>query len=74
MEVSSHPAEVWKTKTSSRSKPLPKLLQEVDFENTPKIPCSDTEFSRVLGGGIVPGSLVLIGGEPGIALSMCTTW
>lgn len=69
VEVSSHPAEVWKTKTSSRSKPQPKLLQEVDFENTPKIPCSDTEFSRVLGGGIVPGSLVLIGGEPGIGKS-----
>jgi DNA repair protein RadA/Sms len=47
----------------------PKLLAEVTFENTPKLICSDPEFNRVLGGGIVPGSLVLIGGEPGIGKS-----
>jgi DNA repair protein RadA/Sms len=41
----------------------------VTFENTPKLICSDPEFNRVLGGGIVPGSLVLIGGEPGIGKS-----
>jgi len=69
VEVSSHPAEIWKSPSQSRSKPQPKLLQEVDFESLPKIACSDTEFSRVLGGGIVPGSLVLIGGEPGIGKS-----
>ncbi len=69
VEVSSHPAEVWKSPSQSRNKPQPKLLQEVDFESLPKIACSDTEFSRVLGGGIVPGSLVLIGGEPGIGKS-----
>jgi DNA repair protein RadA/Sms len=45
------------------------LLAEVTFENTPKLICSDPEFNRVLGGGIVPGSLVLIGGEPGIGKS-----
>jgi DNA repair protein RadA/Sms len=69
VEVSSHPAEVWKSPSQARSKPQPKLLQDVDFESLPKIGCNDTEFSRVLGGGIVPGSLVLIGGEPGIGKS-----
>ncbi|MEY2895618.1 MAG: hypothetical protein RIS42_1337 [Bacteroidota bacterium] len=69
VEVNAHPAEVWKTPTQARSKPQPKLLQDVDFESLPKIACQDPEFSRVLGGGIVPGSLVLIGGEPGIGKS-----
>ena len=69
VEVSSHPAEVWKSPSQSRNKPQPKLLQDVDFESLPKIACQDPEFSRVLGGGIVPGSLVLIGGEPGIGKS-----
>lgn len=47
----------------------PKLLQDIDQKNQSRIPCSDKELSRVLGGGIVPGSLVLIGGEPGIGKS-----
>ncbi len=68
-ETLSHPAEVWKDKNNTKSSPKPKLLQEVTFENTPKISSSDPEFNRVLGGGIVPGSLVLIGGEPGIGKS-----
>jgi DNA repair protein RadA/Sms len=47
----------------------PKLLQHIDLDTQDKIVCPDAEFSRVLGGGIVPGSLVLIGGEPGIGKS-----
>ena len=69
IEVSSHPAEVWKTKTGIKPSTKPKLLQQINFENHPKLLCEDTEFNRVLGGGIVPGSLVLIGGEPGIGKS-----
>lgn len=69
MEQAVHPAEVWKTKGSPKSAAKPKLLNEVSFENQPKLTCSDPEFNRVLGGGIVPGSLVLIGGEPGIGKS-----
>jgi DNA repair protein RadA/Sms len=69
VEQTSHPAEVWKTKGSPKSAAKPKLLNEVSFENQPKLTCSDPEFNRVLGGGIVPGSLVLIGGEPGIGKS-----
>ena len=69
MEASNHPAEVWKTKGSPKSAAKPKLLTEVSFENQPKLTCSDPEFNRVLGGGIVPGSLTLLGGEPGIGKS-----
>jgi len=47
----------------------PRLLQNIDYQAENRIPCPDKEFNRVLGGGIVPGSLVLIGGEPGIGKS-----
>lgn len=44
-------------------------LNEVDLTETPRIATRLAEFDRVLGGGIVPGSLVLIGGDPGIGKS-----
>ena len=47
----------------------PKLLQDINYQAENRILCPDKEFNRVLGGGIVPGSLVLIGGEPGIGKS-----
>jgi len=47
----------------------PKLLHEVSSENTERIDTLNKELNRVLGGGMVPGSLVLIGGEPGIGKS-----
>lgn len=47
----------------------PKQLQDINYGADNRIFCPDREFSRALGGGIVPGSLVLIGGEPGIGKS-----
>ena len=47
----------------------PKLLHEVSSENTERIDTCNQELNRVLGGGLVPGSMVLIGGEPGIGKS-----
>lgn len=47
----------------------PKALHAIQYEEQPRIPTTDGELNRVLGGGIVPGSLVLIGGEPGIGKS-----
>ncbi|CAL27095.1 DNA repair protein RadA [Staphylococcus carnosus] len=44
-------------------------LNQVQNETTPRIKTSSPEFDRVLGGGIVQGSLVLIGGDPGIGKS-----
>ncbi len=49
------------------SKPKPYDL--VDVTEAPRIASGIDEFDRVLGGGIVPGSLVLIGGEPGVGKS-----
>ena len=48
---------------------IPKRLSEINFEEMPRTVTHDAELDRVLGGGIVPGSLVLIGGEPGIGKS-----
>jgi DNA repair protein RadA/Sms len=50
-----------------KSKPV--LLSDVDLANEPRISTAGGELDRVLGGGIVPGSLILIGGEPGIGKS-----
>ena len=47
----------------------PKLIKDITYEKEQRIDTLNTEFNRVLGGGLVPGSLVLIGGEPGIGKS-----
>jgi len=47
----------------------PKLIDEVALTKLPRIGTGFTEFDNVLGGGIVPGSIVLLGGEPGIGKS-----
>jgi DNA repair protein RadA/Sms len=44
-------------------------LSSISLENTPRLLLQFSEFNRVLGGGIVPGSLILIGGDPGIGKS-----
>lgn len=57
--------ETGNVKTSSR----PLSLHEINFQQESRIDTHDQELNRVLGGGIMPGSLVLIGGEPGIGKS-----
>jgi DNA repair protein RadA/Sms len=55
---------------SSRSKVVrAKSLHEIQAADDVRFPAKDEELNRVLGGGIVPGSLVLVGGEPGIGKS-----
>ncbi|NLO19885.1 MAG: DNA repair protein RadA [Ignavibacteria bacterium] len=54
-----------------------KLLSEISSDNDQRISTGIAEFDRVLGGGIIPGSLVLVGGDPGIGkstllLQMCS--
>jgi DNA repair protein RadA/Sms len=44
-------------------------LSEISTSDAPRIITGNAEFDRVLGGGLVPGSLVLLGGEPGIGKS-----
>ena len=55
--------------SSVQLKSKAQLVNEIDFEKDPRLLVEDKELNRVLGGGIVPGSLVLIGGEPGIGKS-----
>ncbi|MDR1004217.1 MAG: DNA repair protein RadA [Prevotellaceae bacterium] len=50
-------------------KPRPVVLSDIEAGDEPRIDMHDEELNRVLGGGLVPGSLVLIGGEPGIGKS-----
>lgn len=47
----------------------PQLISEISLTTENRISIYDSELNRVLGGGIVPGSLVLFGGEPGIGKS-----
>lgn len=61
----------WQTKSSvgvkRASKPL--LINEIDSSQEVRLNTLDGELNRVLGGGLVPGSMVLLGGEPGIGKS-----
>lgn len=47
----------------------PRLVNEIELDSEQRIVLKDQELNRVLGGGIVPGSLILFGGEPGIGKS-----
>lgn len=47
----------------------PVLIDTVSTDELPRIDLGDSELNRVLGGGLVPGSMVLLGGEPGIGKS-----
>lgn len=58
----------WKGTGNSNS-PQPIALPEIKSSNTQRLISPDGELNRVLGGGIVPGSLILIGGQPGIGKS-----
>lgn len=60
----------WQTSSNGSSriaKPLP--VHQITNESETRISMLDQEFNRVLGGGLVPGSLTLLGGEPGIGKS-----
>ena len=50
----------------------PQLLRDISTKDDPRIDMRDEELNRVLGGGLVPGSIVLLGGEPGIGKSTLT--
>lgn len=54
-------------KSTKISKPT--LISDIDYTNEKRIVTNDKELNRVLGGGIVPGSVILIGGDPGIGKS-----
>ncbi len=55
---------------SQKNQPL--RLRDISANDEPRIDMHDEELNRVLGGGLVPGSIVLLGGEPGIGKSTLT--
>ncbi len=59
----------WRQESGKARLGKPKKINEVEAGREIRITTQDVELNRVLGGGIVPGSLVLIGGEPGIGKS-----
>lgn len=67
--IQKEPAKTWSpTKTSpSRSQALP--LHTITAQTDNRVPLEDQEFNRVVGGGLVLGSVTLLGGEPGIGKS-----
>ena len=60
----------WKpSNTESKRVSKPLRIKEIDSSQEVRMNTTDGELNRVLGGGIVPGSLILLGGEPGIGKS-----
>lgn len=55
------------------SSEVPKLIKDIDTTKEQRIKTGISEFDRVVGSGVVPGSLILIGGEPGIGKSTLLT-
>ena len=56
-------------KSTKQSKSKPVALDDIEISHDQRLKTNDQELDRVLGGGLVSGSLVLIGGEPGIGKS-----
>ena len=54
---------------ASVPKAVPQKVQDIEEHSTRRIDTGNSELNRVLGGGLVPGSLILLGGEPGIGKS-----
>ena len=60
----------WESESVKKIKSsFPQKISNIVYKEEDRLVTSDTEFNRVLGGGIVPGSLILLGGEPGIGKS-----
>lgn len=61
----------WKPTATREVKrtPVPLRINEIEVGNEPRLKTNNNELDRVLGGGLVPGSLTLLGGEPGIGKS-----
>jgi len=58
-----------KTHVLTEEKTLPVNINTIKSGDIPRLKTNINEFNRVLGGGFVPGSVILLGGEPGIGKS-----
>ena len=70
MAARSAASNLIKAHHNEKNKPL--RLNEISSNDVPRIDMRDDELNRVLGGGLVRGSIVLLGGEPGIGKSTLT--
>ncbi|WP_242117403.1 DNA repair protein RadA [Aestuariivivens sediminicola] len=59
----------WKSSSVVKRSSKPLKINAIDTSSEPRLSSYDAEFDRVLGGGIVPGAVTLLGGEPGIGKS-----
>ena len=59
----------WESSANYRKVSKAVKINEIVYNSEDRLTTLDNEFNRVLGGGIVPGSLILLGGEPGIGKS-----
>ena len=60
----------WKRSSNTAKKiAKPLRINEINIDKELRLNTYDLEFNRVLGGGLVPGSMVLLGGEPGVGKS-----
>ena len=63
----------WKSETATTTQAAkPLRIDQIDSTQEIRMDTRDGELNRVLGGGLVPGSLILLGGEPGIGKSTLT--
>ncbi|MCU0492500.1 MAG: DNA repair protein RadA, partial [Chloroflexaceae bacterium] len=65
------PAARGRSQPDNANRPVP--LRQVTIDGFERLPVLGEEFARVLGGGLVPGSVVLIGGDPGIGKTTLLT-
>tara|TARA_B100001057_G_scaffold161654_1_gene162297 strand:+ start:6818 stop:8176 length:1359 start_codon:yes stop_codon:yes gene_type:complete len=59
----------WKSKNRAGKTSKPLKINQIEISSESRIKTGDAELNRVLGGGIIPGALMLLGGEPGIGKS-----
>ena len=69
VEEAPSPLRLSKKPAGALSKIEPISMDELESEDVPRVKTNIEEFDRVLGGGLVPGSLILLGGDPGIGKS-----
>ncbi|RWU07587.1 DNA repair protein RadA [Pedobacter chitinilyticus] len=69
VEKPSAGSAIWKSSTGQQRVAKPSKLEDITSATEERMLTGDAELDRVLGGGLVPGSVTLIGGEPGIGKS-----
>lgn len=68
-EVLSKPDKRSVSRSALPERKSPTPIRSIEYDQTKRTSTNDQELDRVLGGGVVPGSLILLGGEPGIGKS-----